>query len=59
MVAKSSTKVEYRALASATTEIVWLKALLCEIRVSYPTFPILRYDNLSAVALASNPILHA
>ena len=59
MVSKSSVKLEYRALAEATCELIWLESLLKEI--SYPLIlaPILCCDNLSASALVANHVFHA
>lgn len=53
VVARSSTESEYRA------EIIWLQQLLSEIGISSLTPPILWCDNLSAGALAVNPVFHA
>ncbi|KAE8706487.1 Ras-related protein Rab5 [Hibiscus syriacus] len=50
-VSRSSTKVEYRALAHATTEILWVQHPLQEIGVSLASSPVLFYDNLSATSL--------
>lgn len=48
--ARSSTESEYTALAHTTSEIVWIQSSLK---------PILWCDNLSANALAANPVFHA
>lgn len=58
-VARSSTESEYRALAQATSEIIWLQQLLQEIDSPCATAPILWCDNMSAAALATNPVFHA
>lgn len=58
VVSRSSTKAEYRALALATTEILWLQSLLTELGVPFTT-PAAYCDNLSTVSLAHNPVLHA
>lgn len=52
------TEVEYRSLALATSEILWIPSLLQELGIHYTTH-IIHYDNLSTVTLAHNPILHA
>lgn len=59
IVSRSSTEFEYRALALATLEILWLTYLLQEIKVSLVQAPILYCDNQSAEALASNPKYHS
>ncbi|PKU65510.1 Retrovirus-related Pol polyprotein from transposon TNT 1-94 [Dendrobium catenatum] len=58
-VAKSSTEAKYRALAAATSDVIWLKRLLNDFSApqSKPT-PIF-CDNVSAIALSNNPIFHA
>nr|KYP32235.1 hypothetical protein KK1_047128 [Cajanus cajan] len=58
VVVRSSTEVEYRSLALATTKVMWIQTLLSELHVSHHT-PIVYYDNMSTVALAHNPVLHA
>lgn len=47
---------QYRALAYATNEVLWLKCLLCEMKTCPPTVPILWCDYLSIIALATNPV---
>lgn len=59
VVSKSSIEVEYRCLALVTTEVYWLCMLLCELKVSLDSAPVAWCDNISALALASNPIFHA
>lgn len=58
-VARSSTEAEYRALAQTTAELMWLQQLLKDLCVSLDGVPVIFCDNLSAIALASNPIFHA
>ncbi|PKU59400.1 Retrovirus-related Pol polyprotein from transposon TNT 1-94 [Dendrobium catenatum] len=57
-VARSSTKAEYRALATASCDIIWLQSLLQDFDITIPTTP-LYCDNISALALANNPMFHA
>ena len=59
VVSRSSTEAEYRSLAVTTAEVFWLRMLFKELKVFLPTAPILWCDNLSALALASNPVFHA
>jgi histone deacetylase 1/2 len=58
VVARSSTEAEYRSLAQATADVLWVQTILTELTVPY--FPPRIYcDNQSAVLLAHNPILHS
>lgn len=59
VVARSSAESEYRALAQAAAEISWIESLLKEISLCPTLLPTLWCDNLSASALASNPVYHA
>ncbi|KAH9793062.1 retrovirus-related pol polyprotein from transposon RE1 [Citrus sinensis] len=58
-VSRSSTESEYRALAMAASEVLWLKSLLTEIGISLVSTPVIWCDNQSAAALASNPKFHS
>lgn len=58
-VARSSTEAEYRAMAHAAAELTWLGYLLDDLRVPQRNPPILYGDNLSALYLTVNPVLHA
>ncbi|KAL6331808.1 hypothetical protein AAG906_020151 [Vitis piasezkii] len=59
VVSRSSAEFEYRGLVFATTEIVWMQALLQELCVPIPAIPLLWYDNISAYHMAKNPVFHA
>jgi len=59
IVSKSSTEAKYRCLALVTIEVYWLRMVLCELQISLEFAPIVWCDNISALALASNPIFHA
>ncbi|KAL5548542.1 hypothetical protein UlMin_003773 [Ulmus minor] len=50
----SNAEYEYRGLALATAEIVWMQALLQELCVPMIQIPLLWYDNVSAYHMAKN-----
>ncbi|CAM8997494.1 unnamed protein product [Rhodiola kirilowii] len=58
VVARSSTEAEYRAIAFAVAELIWIQQLLEEMAVTVEKPPILLCDNLSATFLSANPIFH-
>jgi len=58
-VSQSITKSKYRALADLAAEVTWIISLLDKLKFPMPRKPILCCDNLSAKALASNPVMHA
>jgi hypothetical protein len=55
-VSRSSTEAEYRAMADTASEVLWLRHLLTDLQVTLASAPTLHCDNVSALALASNPI---
>ncbi|XP_016191993.1 uncharacterized protein LOC107632866 [Arachis ipaensis] len=57
-VSRSSTEAEYRALAAVFMELIWIQNLLAELHQPCPASPTVFCDNISAVLLAYNPILH-
>jgi len=58
-VSRSSTEAEYKALANATAEMMWVQKLLQELKVTHPPAARLWCDNLGAKYLLANPIFHA
>ncbi|XP_020688723.1 uncharacterized protein LOC110104096 [Dendrobium catenatum] len=58
-VSRSSTESEYRALAAATADTIWLKRLLADFHIDHNHYVELHCDNTSAIALANNPVFHA
>ena len=57
-VARSTAEAEYRAMASATCELIWLKSLLHDLGVSHPQPMQLYCDNKAALHIAANPVFH-
>ena len=58
LVARSSTKVEYRAIADTTSELLWLRWFLKDLGVSISSTAPLYCDNQSAIHVAHNDVFH-
>ena len=58
IVSQSSSKAEYRALATTTCELQWLTCLLQDLRVPFTSPALLYCDNRSTLHLAANPLFH-
>ncbi|KAL6315964.1 hypothetical protein AAG906_014889 [Vitis piasezkii] len=57
-VSKSSIEVEYHAMSTACSKIVWLRGLHEELRFPHTTSTPLHADNISAIQIATNPLFH-
>ncbi|GKV32953.1 hypothetical protein SLEP1_g41515 [Rubroshorea leprosula] len=57
-IAHSSTEAEYRALAAASSELVWIKHLLHELGHLVSECPAIYCDNVGATHLSSNLVMH-
>ena len=58
-ISRSITEVEYRALANAASETMWLSTLLKELAFPVTESPQLLCDNLGATHLSFNPVNHS
>ncbi|KAI0529694.1 hypothetical protein KFK09_002249 [Dendrobium nobile] len=58
-VARSSTEAEYRALAAATSDVLWLRRLMADFHVPRSQATSIFCDNISTLTLAHNPVFHA
>ena len=58
-VSRSSTEAEYKSMANATAEIMWVQGLLKELGIQAPKAARLWCDNLGATYLSANPVVHA
>ena len=58
-ISRSSTEAKYRALASIAAELFWIRMLLRDLGIFLSNPPLLWCDNVSALAIASNPVFHA
>jgi len=57
-VSRSSAEAEYRSMAGAVSEIIWLVGLLKDLRIAITTPVRLCCDSKAAIQIASNPIFH-
>ncbi|KAK1604948.1 hypothetical protein QYE76_028621 [Lolium multiflorum] len=58
-VSRSSTEAEYKSLANATSDVIWVQSLLRELGVSQTRADVLWCDNIGATYLSANPVFHA
>ena len=58
VVARSSAKAEYRAIALTTCEVLWLLQLLRDIGLPHHGPTLLKCDNKAAISIIVNPIHH-
>ncbi|KAJ7967937.1 Retrovirus-related Pol polyprotein from transposon TNT 1-94 [Quillaja saponaria] len=58
VVARSSAEAEYRAMAHRTCELLWLKRLMEDLRLTIEKPLMLYCDNIAAINIAHNPVQH-
>ncbi|KAG7544681.1 Retrotransposon Copia-like N-terminal [Arabidopsis suecica] len=58
IVSRSSTESEYRGMALATCELLWLTQLLKDLKIPIKTAAKMFCDNKSAIHIANNPVFH-
>ncbi|KAM2669002.1 hypothetical protein EV2_020527 [Malus domestica] len=58
-VSRSSIEAKYRAMATTTAEVIWIQQFLRDLHVVYSSAPVLHCDNISTMALATNPVLNS
>jgi len=57
-VSRSSAEAEYRSMANTTCELLWLLALLKDLKVAHKGPALLFCDNQAALHIAANPVYH-
>jgi hypothetical protein len=55
-VSRSNVEAEYRAVANAAAECIWLPQLLGELHCTINTATVVFYNNVSVVYMTSNPV---
>ncbi|KAG5116835.1 hypothetical protein JHK84_042948 [Glycine max] len=58
VVARSSTEAEYRSLTYIAAVLLWIKQLLQDLCVPLRRPPLLLCDNVGAIFLTKNPVIH-
>jgi histone deacetylase 1/2 len=58
IVSRSSAEAEYRGVANAVAECIWLRQLLGELLCPIRSATLVYCDNISAVYLSANPVHH-
>jgi len=57
-ISRSSAEAEYRSMASAVAEVVWITKLFKELHAEIVTPATIYTDSKSAIQIAANPVLH-
>ncbi|XP_016186061.1 uncharacterized protein LOC107627752 [Arachis ipaensis] len=58
-VSHSSIEAEFHSVADSSTKIIWLENLLHELHIPIYGTPTIYCDNVSAVQISANPIMHS
>lgn len=58
VVARSSAEAEFRSVAHGICEVMWIKRLLEDLKLSDPSPMKVYCDNKAVISIAHNPVLH-
>jgi len=58
-VARSSTEAEYKSVANALAELIWVRNLLNELKITIPNTSTIFCDNVGVTYLCHNPVFHS
>ncbi|KAL4333758.1 hypothetical protein GQ457_07G006640 [Hibiscus cannabinus] len=56
---RSTSETEYRSVADAVSEVMWVNTVLSDMGVNVSTPPVVWCDNTSAVAMSANSVFHS
>ncbi|KAH0682238.1 hypothetical protein KY289_019990 [Solanum tuberosum] len=59
VVARSSNEAEYKSVANALAEHIWVRNLLNELLITIPNTPTIFCDNVGVTYLYHNPVFHS
>jgi hypothetical protein len=59
IVSRSGTEAEYKSLAYATTEVIWVQTIMKELGIDQSRIACLWCDNLGATYMTANTVFHA
>ena len=58
VVSKSSTEAEFRAMSSSIDEVLWIRGILKDLRITYEEPIKVFCDNKSAISIAHDLVYH-
>ena len=59
LISVSTTKDEYIVIATCCTQVIWMIQTLADLEVKYVDPIPLHCDNISAISMSKNPVLHS
>ncbi|KAM1002881.1 hypothetical protein FF1_003218 [Malus domestica] len=52
-------EAEYKALVHCAVDVWWIRNMIRDLHVYLPSAPVLHCDNISALAVSTNPVFHS